>query len=220
MHCRYPSNQGTVLPAAQPNTSDKIVTGSPVIDVAQYSTYALYLLADGNIIKQVNESQDTRTRVSNNVKLTQIATFNGYLYGVSAGSLYTLDAATFDQSKWIWKPVDWAPIQILELSPTYDGNYMWFNTREGGMLFDASHRVVSTVKDARVKRYYGKDSKSYIEVRMGDNKAMIYPSKKTVLGIRGGILTHDDQLVRIPDTDKTISHYRLLQWKPYVVRYQ
>lgn len=189
-------------------------THSPVIDVCSYSSSTVFLLDDGNIIHE----NKTRIRVNNNIKLTRIASYDGYLYGISYDKkLYTLPNSYFATTSWMWSLVGWAPINIIQISTTLDSKYLWLQDNTKGYLYN--DKITKTVEISGIKRVYGKDENNYIEIDNTRHTAMLYPNKIHIKDIYDAALSYYNEVVAIQFTDsKKFRGITIINWKPYYIR--
>lgn len=215
------------------NNAEDILTDkthSPVIDVCSYSNVTVFLLQDGNIIcetqgrevKNVKDAKEAkqRRRVSNNISLVRITSFNGYLYGLeNNGKLYNLPNTHFPSLNWIWNLAEWAPKDIEHLSSTYDSNNLWIQTINTGYLYNGPNALVSQYNYVNKRRVYGRNVSNYIDIDPVRYTAQVYPSNKIVTEVYDGALSYYDEVVAIHPKDMT--QYRriaVVNWKPYYIR--
>lgn len=192
-----------------------------VIDVCSYSNATIFLLEDGHIIAELLTGDSTkRHRVTNNILLTRVTSFNGYLYGVGADAkIYTLSNNYFATTNWVWTLVDWAPVGIIQISSTYDSAYLWVQTAATGYLYNKPGAVSSVVPYAGKKRVYGKDMHHYLDINQSAFSAVVNPSGTIVNDIYDGALSYYDEVVVIRPSER--NQYRrivIINWKPYYVQ--
>ena len=222
-YCQHRDVSGKVVLTKE--GSDHVVIKEkrlPVVDVCSYSESVVYLMENGDIINELPNGK--KMQVKNNVKLDRLEFFAGYLHGVGNGTLYRLDnsAYTTDSKKWTWESCEWSPIGILFTSATFDGNYLWLQTAEVGMLFDNEHKVVDEEypndNGKIIKRYYGVDRKNYLRVDEDTCTAVSKPDDRPMHGVCGGVLTYHGEVIPITeDMRKKYSHARLVRWKPHFI---
>ena len=193
---------------------------SPVIDVCSYSNATVFLLEDGNIICEINEPENKRYRVSNNIPLTRITSFTGYLYGIgSDNKLYTLPNAYFPTTNWGWELVFWAPINIKHISSTYDSTHLWIQTATHGFLYNSPQNLISKIEYAQRKRVYGRDVAHYIDIDPIRFTALVQPGGNLIHDVYDGALSYYDEVITIHPSDR--NEYRritVVNWRPYYIR--
>jgi hypothetical protein len=205
-----------------------------IVDVCGFDNSIYVILNEGDILKMVHSNDDqplenrdyTLTRIKNNVILSRIVNFGGYLYGLSEGKLYLLDSRTYSGLVWNWKHVSWAPKQIESIDTTLVGDYIWMTTGGKGYLYtlsNASHVepvLAEKVTIGSKRRSYGVDPKTYLEIDPKSKTCIKYPSKEKTTSIVDGVLTYDGDIVRIPPgMSDQITAIRIVNWEPlYIVR--
>lgn len=202
-----------------------------IVDICGYENAIFVLLSNGDILKLVEKkSGDEKFAITgrkNNVKLTAICNFGGYLYGVHEESLYRLDNRTYNTGSWKWNPLPWAPTLIVEINTTLSGEYLWIMTSRGdGYLFtitNSSHadpKRIEKTKLKTVRRVYGIDEDSYLEINRDDMTAVKYPEKETLDGIVDGVLTNNGDVVRIsPTLAEKVAKVKIVNWEPLYIVY-
>lgn len=157
-----------------------------VVDVAHYSSCLIYLLDSGDIIKQ--DDRRHKFRIFNNVHLTRLEVFSGYLHGVSDGRLYRFDNNDFDKSSWRWYMCDWAIDSIVHTSVTTDLNYLWLQSSTRGYVYDRRFKPVLDQIDADItpgiKRNYGANLRQYLNYDFAGCKITVHD--------QGRIYSYDD----------------------------
>lgn len=193
---------------------------SPVIDVCSYSSATVFLLEDGNIICDAKDPVPKRYRTSNNIKLSRITSFKGYLYGIADDhKLYTLPNSSFPTTTWIWNYCDWAPGDIRHISSTHDSSHIWIQTINTGYIYSSPTVPPTKIPYPHGKRVYGRDIHHYIDIDPIRYTAKITPGDKIVHNVYDGALTYYDEIVAIHPADK--SEYRtitIVNWCPYYIR--
>jgi hypothetical protein len=194
---------------------------SPVIDVCSYSNAVLFLLEEGNIMCEI-KSSDTKHRykTSNNIRLTRITSFSGYLHGVGVDNLlYTLPNDLFSTTNWIWVLTEWAPKEIEHISSTYDSKHIWIQTSGIGYLYNSPGVVVVKAQCSGIKRVYGRDIDHYIDINPVKHTATIYPGETFVPDVYDGALSYYDELVAIrPSESSDYKSISIVNWRPYYIR--
>ena len=210
-----------------------------VQDVCGFDTAIFILLNNGDILRLVPKgpSHDALlngdydiTPIKNNVRLQQIVTFGGYLYGVSRGKLYLLDSRTYEfptrtpDSLWKWDPVTWAPSNIIHANTTLIGDHLLLTTEESGYLYSiegATHqnpKFLEKFSLAGKQRVYGATPKNYLEIDPSKNVAVKRPDNEKVSNIKIGALTYDGDIIRIsPSLASKVKAIRIINWHPYYI---
>jgi hypothetical protein len=205
-----------------PNNHNKEIPKpvQPIIDVCSFSNSTIALLSDGSIIKEVasqNETDIERSSISTNVTLIRLEAFNGYLYGISKGSLYKLDNSTYKNRKWIFTLVNNMPINIIHTSATLKSNHLWLQTTEKGYIIDERLNIISTLKiETGKRRIYGSDLDHYIEININECVGVSMPGSKNINNICGGGMTYNDEIISISvEMRGKFKEVRLVNWTPY-----
>ena len=209
---------------------------SAVIDVCSYSNATLFLLEDGNIIREIideesdllkrqsddirDEKKSLRQRATNNVKLIRITSFDGYLYGVGIDNkLYTLPNSHFLTCNWLWNLAEWAPTDIKHISSTHDFSHLWIQTNTLGYLYSNPSNLVSKTPYMNLKRVYGRDVQHYIDIDAKNYTATTHPDGTIVYNVYNAALSYYDEVVAIHPADH--NEYRgitIVNWRPYYIR--
>lgn len=189
---------------------------SAIVDVCSYSDATVFVLENGNIIYETQ----TRTRITNNVHIRRIASFQGYLYGIGIDrKLYMLSTDYITKSTWQWTWVDWAPLEITHMSCTQNASHLWIQTANHGHLYNAPSVMISKTEISNMRRIYGRDTEHYIEINDTTHAAIQYPSRTVTYNVLDAGLSYYDDLITI-DTNQN-REYRsvvIVNWKPYYIR--
>lgn len=207
--------------------------GYSIRDIAGYDNALFVLLNNGDIMKLVpnpeaENSQDMRysiTVIKNNVVLSSIINFSGYLYGVYRGTLHLLDSRTYNKAnKWEWNEVKWAPKNITSISATLTGDHIFIIADDVGYLYhvvNGNHNAPKQVEKMQLGgkiRVYGTDKKNYLELTPRKRTAVKYPDGEKVTNISIGALTHDNDIIRIaPSLASRVRAIRVVNWEPYYI---
>lgn len=191
---------------------------NPVIDVCTYSNSTIFLLENGNIIKQDTDKQ----LITNNVKLNRLVTFNGYIYGTNHnGTLFVMLNVYYNTPNWLWEECLWAPKDITWMSNTHDSKFLWLATDSKGILYDQPDNIISEVyHNVHNKRIYGKDCHTYLDINIKDMSATLYPNGKIITNIYDGAISYyNDVLIIKPEEKDTYRKIAIINWKPYYLLY-
>ena len=146
-----------------------------VIDVCCYSIYIIYLMNNGSIIREDTELKRS-SRVSSNQKIISICSFNGYITGISGGSLFYLNNDTLEKENWEWKKINLEQKNIERFSYTHDGENLWIENDKIGILYDREFRQIEKVFP-KERRTYGVNLQNYLTVR--NSEVISYPNKRS-----------------------------------------
>ena len=207
-------------------------TDRNVIDVCSYSDSVVSLLANGNIIKEVKSCDSKgieKISIKNNIKIGSLSAFDGRLYGVSNGTLFALDNSTYTLKKWLWYQCSWAPIGIIYMNATLMGDHLWLQTDTDGMLYNKGLQIEERITldklnengihNRNVKRVYGLDKKTYINIRTSTCDGTLFPSMKYIDNICDAVIDNYGELTVVKrDQLKDISGVRMVNWVPYYLR--
>lgn len=197
------------------------VSHSPVIDVCSYSNATVFLLDDGNIICEINSSETKqRHKTFNNIRLSKITSFNGYLYGIGVDkNLYTLPNNLFPTTNWIWTLAEWAPKCIEHISSTHDSTHLWMQTLASGYLYSSPNKIVLETSHSGLRRVYGRNIDHYIDINPVKYTATIYPGKTVFHNIYDGALSYYDEVIAIhPSESSEYKGISIVNWRPYYIR--
>lgn len=99
-------------------------------------------------------------------------------------------------------------------------------SRGDGYLFtitNSSHadpKRIEKTKLKTVRRVYGIDEDSYLEINRDDMTAVKYPEKETLDGIVDGVLTNNGDVVRIsPTLAEKVAKVKIVNWEPLYIVY-
>jgi len=189
---------------------------SHVIDVCSYSDATIFLLNNGNIIC---ERENNKKKMTNNIILIRITSFNGYLYALGKDKLlYILPNDLFFSDIWIWNPIDWTPSEIIHISSTYNSEFLWIQTLDTGYLYDDIDHLILECNNYKLKRVYGRNNETYIEIDNDKHTATIYPGKKIVENIYDATLSYYDDLMPIKMNERnTYRGVTIVNWNPYFI---
>jgi hypothetical protein len=190
----------------------QMINNPSAIDVTSYSDAILFLVKCGDIVRTSNGKT---IHTKNNIVLSRIFPFAGYLHGLSHGTLYELDMLTYATDKWTWVPCSWAVLGIHHLSATSDGNYLWLQTISRGLLYDKNRKVITELT-METKRIYGHTNTIFMDINTKTDEALVNDDGKeyTVTDIHDGIIDYYGKVV--PAETGTV--VRLVNWKPMIVR--
>lgn len=199
-------------------TEQNFSSSSPVVDVCSYSNFTAYLLQDYNIICEDDKSG--RSRKTSSVQLVRIISFNGYLYGLSKeGKMYFLSNDSIESSNWTWTFCNWTISNIIHISSTYDGLFIWLQTASTGYLYNSDYNLVSQTPAKDIRRVYGKDVNNYVDLNQNKFIATTYPSGSVSHSVYDCALSYHNELVCIDAVDaKEYNRIVMVNWKPYYIR--
>jgi hypothetical protein len=193
-------------------------------DICSFNNNIFVTCGSENIYRFVNLTSSPVIKTVNNVPLTKIVNFCGYLYGLSWGKLHILDSRTYSKTEWKWSPVTWTPTEISDIAGTLLGTHIYLTTPGVGYLYtlkNSSHTDPILVKKesiGNIKRVYGANIDEYLDIYKLDNMAILYPSKDRLEDIYGAVLTHDGEVIRIPSSLKdTIVDIKIVNWEPLYI---
>lgn len=216
---RYNNHISTKPKKNHRNTSVSEIHRKSVIDVCSYSDSTLFLMDDGDIIKE--KTDRVKVRISNNVKLVRITSYNGYMYGLDRnGKLYHLPNSNLGNKSWTWLECDFTKNikNITHISSTLDGSHLWLQTATEGYLFDEQGDEIEKF-ETKHKRVYGINKDHYMDIDQKACKAEIYPKRKIEHNIYDGALSYHNEVVAIhPDEKHQFIGVAIVNWKPYFVR--
>ena len=182
---------------------------SEVIDACSYSSSVLALLRNGDVIQQEGTR---RMRISNNVRLSRLECFAGYLYGLSEGTLYQLNGQGYRTKRWSWSRCTWAPLGITHTSATLNGSNLLLQCGNACHLYDAELHLVSKFNLPDCRRVYGTDLDTYLDIYAAGYVVM-KPSDQRYQA-RGGVLTYHNKPVLL-QAGEPYAEIRLVNWQPY-----
>ena len=201
-------------------TVDTHIDHSPVIDVCSYSNATVFLLKDGHIICQLNNELKQRYRTSNNIPLSRITSFDGYMYGISTNrKLYTLPNRYFSINNWVWNLVEWAPEDVRHISTTHNSSHIWIQTSTYGYLYSEPNVLLFKIPYTLMKRVYGRDVDHYIDINHMNYSAIIHPGGTVVRDVYDGALSYYDEIIAIHPSERNKYHgITIVNWKPYYIQ--
>ena len=189
---------------------------SAVIDVCSYSSATVHLLANNTVIC---ENENGRWKATNNVKITKMVSYNGYIYGLSeTRCLYNLPGDCFTKLEWLWGIVDWAPYNIMHICTTLDSKALWIQCNDDRGFLHSSFGV-SLHKPTDIKRIYGRDTDHYLDINVNTHTATLYPGATKVYNVYDAALTYYNDVMAIaPDEQALYRGITIVDWKPYYIR--
>lgn len=195
----------------------KAVDDNTVLDVCSYSVYNVFLLENTDIVLQHIDTKE-KNKIGNNIPLQNIVSYNGYLYGLGTdNALYMLPTSYFTTNYWIWKPVKWAPVDIIHMSTTQDFQYLWLQTNEEGYLYQNNKLVKQEL--APYIRVYGSDINNYLEYDAKTSSIYIYPSRQVIQNVVGGAMDYYNSVTTLSKSQA--SNFRkvvIVNWQPFFIR--
>ena len=111
-----------------------------LLDVISEGRNLIMLLEDGTILREVNNSRGGNflETINTNRVMQRLISLGGVstggpatvnIYGLSDNYLYELDRNRSSSNNWIWRQVEWAPVDINHISRSHDGNFLWLQYR-------------------------------------------------------------------------------------------
>lgn len=195
----------------------KAVDDNTVLDVCSYSVYNVFLLENTDIILQHTDNKE-KNKVGNNVPLQSLVSHNGYLYGLGTdNALYMLPTSYFTTNYWIWKPVKWAPADIIHMSTTQDFQYLWLQTNEEGYLYKNNKLVKQEL--APYIRVYGSDINNYLEYDPKTFSIQVYPSQQIIQNVVGGAMDYYNSVITLSKSQASMFRkVVIVDWHPFFIR--
>lgn len=214
--------------ASSDEGTDKIVVeeltrmhGSLVIDACTYSNYNIYLLRSGSIIvEEIGDCGSGNSRVVNsNIVAERIVAYDGTILAVHSGTIYRLQLNSFSTSVWQWERDSLFPVNIIDLSVTDDGEWLWIQTKTEGYLF---HRRILTERinySSMERRIYGADRYHYLELDRELCQGKMYPERTPLTNVCYGRATAEGGWVTVGlDQQRKYERIVMLNWRPYFLR--
>ena len=199
--------------------------GRPVLDLCHFSSYIIYLHEGGYATREtINKEQSANTEkvpVKMNIKPTSLAKHRGNLYSLQNGRLYMIDISTLTTGIWKWNPCSWSPLNILYMSATTDGKHLYLQTSEYDILYDSSLNEVSRTQYQGVRRVYGYDLQTYIDIDIDSSTGVYHAGTKQEIltDLVDAIILHNGKVVSISTADSSLySRIRLIQWRPWYIK--
>jgi hypothetical protein len=202
------------------NKEDEYYLCAGIIDVCSFSNFTLFLLENGNIIKETN-SHHEKTEIKNNIIFMRIFPFNGYLHAIDRnGYLYSLSNNYLNFTEWKWEKCIWFKDRIKYASTTLDNKYLLLQTYNKSFLFDKAHEQFIKEFDLKnVRRVYGKDPDHYIDINTNDQNCIIYPQEKILENIHDAALNYHNEVVVINSENYDgFLKITIVDWIPYFIR--
>jgi hypothetical protein len=213
----------------QPEYNDKKfqirgeVLSGEYIDVCSYSNSIIYVKRDGTIIRKMKMFNTfTEFTITSDIKVEQLAQFNGYLYCSSRGYLYKLDNNSFSSSNWTWISCPWVEPTILFICSTHFGKELWIQNETRGFLYQQNGRLdpvlVQTVDITPNKtRVYGNNRDSYLELDFTKHTSVYSMTNSITNNVKTGILGYGDEQFLV-HVSENIDKVRLVNWKPIYIQ--
>lgn len=199
--------------------------GRAVLDLCHFSSYVIYLHEGGyatrETINKDNQENSEKVPVKMNIQPTTLVKHRGNLYALQNGRLYTLDISTLTTTLWKWSSCDWSPLNILSMTSTTDGKYIYLQTSEYNILYDSSLKEVTRTSNIGKRRVYGYDLTTYVDIDPNTNSAIYhYGSKQEMLSdIVDAVILHTGKVVSINTAESgTYFRVRLIQWRPWFIK--
>lgn len=174
------------------------------------------LLEDGNFITD----RDGRLKfIHSKINMDLIVPFNTTLYGISNGILYRLKEKHFHHKyhgthHWSWIEQSWAPSDIVHISHTSDGQYLWVQNKvvegvpdsEGYLYkqpddFDDEPIFIEKV-ELKGLRNYGSSINAYVEFNSKRCIGTLFPRRLPISNICYGSVLSNGGLFKIGRKDR------------------
>jgi hypothetical protein len=189
------------------------------IDVCSFSSLKLFLLSNSDITCECTDK--TRYRVTNNITLSKIFSYQGYLHGLSDGILFMLPNEYCKSKLWKWKEVPWCQEykgNIKHISATHDGNHLWIQTATQGILYDQEVKAEFIEISHQSRRVYGSTKDHYVIIDDLKHTARTYPENEIHDNVYQAALTYYNDLVVITSETKALySNIAIVEWIPYFI---
>jgi len=222
------NNMGTPI-----TMKGKRMKDSAVVDIVTFSDSNYFLLDDGHIIKEGNNSNqncdqsNSRKRIKCNIYLESICSFNGYLFGIHDKELYSLDMVSFTKLSWKWSKCTWIStgnnghdLGVRYINTTLDNQYLWIQDDMCGYLYDNNYQMVTKMENFSHRRIYGMDPDHYLDIDETSCSATLMPGNIKIADISGGVLNHAHEVIHISSAERnTYRGIRLINWIPYYLSF-
>jgi hypothetical protein len=181
------------------------------VDIIYYSDKYIVLLRNGNFICE-NKSSKSVSQTLSSIPMTRIVVFNGYIYGLSNGTLFKLDMTSFLSPVWRWNKIPDMVQNVWYISTTLNMEYLWVQTADNrGYLFDCKFEIIEEADVMEgTYRVYGMNKSNYIIVDTTARTATSYPAQYVIPNVSDAALAHDNQVVTCEDPNRLV---RIVNWK-------
>lgn len=178
-------------------TSPSKFTAKDVQSVVNTPSGTVLLFKDYHVLFDLNIIQ-------NDTFIVQIVWFADTLYGTDGKMLYRIHSFDASLSRWKWNALQLdLPGGISNLSVPMTQDVLWVGGRNLSMIVDSNENVTYTDNRKNVRRCYGKDSQSYIEI---EKERVVLYLDGMMTGIYPGeysaVLTEDDRVVLSDKDDR------------------
>ena len=185
-----------------------------IIDVINYSDTIVYLYKDGTLSSGKELHSDTP--IATKLRFSGLAIYDGYLIGLSNGKIYNLDTDTYENSR--WKFIKYLEVNNVErIGSTLSGEAFYYQTKDTIMLI-TSNGTKSTPFPSDMKRVYGYDVETYIDINLVQKTAVFYPSGKKYEDVLDAVIDTHGNVITLTVSDgitKGYSGLKMVNWNPY-----
>lgn len=205
--CRY---DGMVVDGNKINVTS-------IVDVIGFSRYVIFLYDDGKFLV---ESDDDRRRIMTDVKMDSIYAYDGNIFGLSDGSLYSLDMSSFEGNNWIFHLEEIYGNNIVWVNVTHNQDFLWVQNGEDGMLYNIDRNCIRRDFIPKyIRRYYGMSDNIYIDLNINTCSGIHYPSSKEIKDAISLAIDHYGNIITITKENGVIyNKIKLVNWVPYYLR--
>jgi hypothetical protein len=199
------------------------VPGESVLDVCCYDNHIFVLLTNKRIVKLTDSCNEVNT-ISNNVCLSWIDAFAGYLYGATSKTIYKLDTNTYSSDEWKWVATSLTYKDITYFQATLDSENLYVEADGTGYIYSVNNDYTkpSVVEKFAVNkchtRVYGIDTKHYLVIDKYHHTAVKYPSQDKISCILTGALNYNNDVIKVlPDQKCKIEKVKIVNWNPFYI---
>lgn len=190
---------------------------SQIRDITQDGANIVYLVKANTSQISVWTKKGTY-RVTSSMSLDRIIGFDGDVYALKDGKLYSRDPESVNRRLWYWTPVAGAPDGIIWIAITLDNCHMWIQTSSNkGYLLNKKLSIGSPIEmPDNTIRVYGRTSSTSANLDTKTNYLTINSNGKRFGNVGDFIYTWNNAIVLIrPPQKSVVSGIRLVNWKPY-----
>jgi hypothetical protein len=187
---------------------------SSIEDVAEFQGKLVIALANGNIIKYSDTEQ---TLVHSSKDIQELAVHNNMLYGMSKGTINSINIQMFNKKEWQWHELNTWPTDVISMEGSLDGRELFLKTATHAYYVSENRLMEKKALDEELFKIYGETANDFV-ILNNKGEAKIVPSDVTFNNVASGILLSNGRFMYLhQENTDLIQRIRQIQGEPVFI---